>query len=306
MEIRRKTLKDAWRILKKSFSSFMKEDAFTYSASISFYTMLSLPAVLLIVISVAATLYNENRIEQELVNQISSLIGSNSAAQIEEILEQAAIKEDTTLWAKIAGIAALIVSSTSVFISLQLAINKIWDIEAKPEKAFFKFIINRLLSLAMVIGIGFILMVALVIESLIVIFQDLLEHFNDGVSSLLITVGSEVISFAITMLIFTMMYKVLPDAKIKWKDVWVGGLITTALFVLGKAIIGIYLGASSMTSVYGASGSLVILLVWTYYAALIFLFGAKITHVYTLETGGKIETLETAVQVETVKIEKSS
>src|SRR5690606_37038529 len=238
-------------------------------------------------------------------NQISALIGENSAAQIEEILAQAAIKEDTTVWAKIAGIAALVVSSTSVFISLQLAINKIWDIEAKPEKAIFKFIINRLLSLAMVIGIGFILMVALVVESLVVIFKDFLENFNDGVSSLLINVGSEVVSFGITMLIFTMMYKVLPDAKIKWKDVWVGGLITTALFVLGKAIIGIYLGASSMTSLYGASGSLVVLLVWTYYAALIFLFGAKITHIYTLELGGKIETTDTAVQVKTVKVEKS-
>lgn len=296
---------EAWQILKKSVASFMKEDAFTYSASISFYTMLSLPAVLLIVVSVAATLYSENMIQQELINQISTLIGASSAAQIEEILAQAAIKEDTTLWAKIVGVVALVVSSTSVFISLQLAINKIWDIEAKPEKAFLKYIINRLISLAMVVGIGFIMMVALVVESLMVIFKGLIQNFNDGLSSLFINVGSELISFGVTMLIFSMMYKVLPDAKLKWKNVWVGGFITAILFVLGKLVIGIYLGASSMTSAYGASGSLVVLLVWTYYAALIFLFGAKVTHIYTKSREGNIEVYDNAVEVKTIKIEKS-
>ena len=296
---------DTWEILKKSVSSFMKEDAFTYSASISFYTMLSLPAVLLIVISVAATLYEENRIQQELIDQISSLIGDNSASQIEEILLKASTQEKSTTVAKIFGIIALVFSSTSVFISLQMAINSIWDIEAKPERGWIKYVVNRLLSFAMVIGIGFILMVALVVETVLVIFKEFIHGFSDRLSVILLEVSSEIVSFGITALIFCMMYKVLPDAKLKWRDVWVGGLITTGLFVLGKWLIGIYLATSSLTSVYGASGSLVILLVWTYYASLVFLFGAKVTHIYTKHLEGKIKTYDTAVEVKTIKIEKT-
>ena len=297
-------VKRIWHILKEAFSTFLKEDAFTYSASISFYTMLSLPAVVLIVVSVGATLYGENRIQEELISQISSLIGYNTSEQIEIILSKAAIDEDSTFWAKIIGAGALIFSSTSVFASLQLAINKIWNIEAKPEKGLVKYAINRLLSFAMVLGIGFILLVSLVIEAVLVLFRGYLRQFNSFLSQIVMEVGSEIVSFGIIVLIFSLMYKVLPDAKLKWRDVWVGGLITTGLFVVGKLLIGIYLGASSLTSLYGASGSLVVLLVWTYYASLIFLFGAKITYIYTKRTSGKIEPVDTAVEVKNVKVEK--
>lgn len=299
-------LQKAWRILKKSVTSFLQEDAFTYSAAISFYTMLSLPAVLLIVVSIGATLYEENRIQRELIDQISRLIGPSTAGQIEQILAEASISEGNTLLARAVGIGTLIFSSTTVFFSLQLAINKIWNIEAKPEKGFVKYLLNRLLSLAMVIGIGFVLMVSLVVEALLVIFKEFVQGFQETLSLIIMKVGSEAISFSIVMLIFSMMYKILPDAKLRWKDVWVGGLITAILFVGGKLLIGVYLGASSLTDLYGASGSLVVLLVWTYYASFIFLFGAKITYVYTKRNGGGIETYDTAVEVKKVKIEKSS
>lgn len=297
-------VKRIWYILKEAFSTFLKEDAFTYSASISFYTMLSFPAVVLIVVSVGATLYGENRIQEELISQMSSLIGYNTSEQVEIILSKAAIDEDSTFWAKIIGVGALIFSSTSVFVSLQLAINKIWNIESKPEKGYVKYVINRLLSFAMVLGIGFILLVSLVVEAALVLFKSYLRQFNSFLSQIVMEVGSEIVSFGIIVLIFSLMYKVLPDAKLKWRHVWVGGLITTGLFVVGKLLIGIYLGASSLTSLYGASGSLVVLLVWTYYASLIFLFGAKITHIYTKRTSGKIELVDTAVEVKNIKVEK--
>lgn len=296
---------EVWQILKKSVKSFVKEDAFTYSAAISFYTMLSLPAVLLIVVSIGATLYEENRIQEELIDQISRLIGPSTAGQIEQILAKASISEGSTLIARAVGIGALIFSSTTVFFSLQLAINRIWNIEAKPEKGFVKYLLNRLLSLAMVIGIGFVLMVSLVIEALLMIFKEFVQGFQESLSVILMKITSETVSFCIVMVIFSLMYKILPDAKLKWKDVWVGGLITTLLFVGGKLLIGVYLGASSLTDLYGASGSLVVLLVWTYYASFIFLFGAKITHVYTKRAEGKIVTYENAVEVRNVKIEKA-
>ncbi len=298
-------LLQAWQILKTSVTSFIEEDAFTYSAAISFYTMLSLPAVLLIVVSIGATLYEENRIQTELIDQISHLIGPSTARQVEQILAEASISEDSTLLARAVGIGTLIFSSTTVFFSLQLAINRIWNLEAKPEKGFLKYLLNRLLSLAMVIGIGFVLMVSLVIEALLVIFKDFIQGFQETLSVIIMKVSSEAISFGIVMVIFSMMYKILPDAKLKWKDVWVGGMITAILFVGGKLLIGIYLGASSLTDLYGASGSLVVLLVWTYYASFIFLFGAKITYVYTRRTGGKVEPYDTAVEVKKVTIEKS-
>lgn len=299
-----KPIIQAWQILKKSVTSFMQEDAFTYSAAISFYTMLSLPAVLLIVVSIGATLYEENRIQQELVGQISSLIGSSTAMQIEQILAEASVREDSTFLARIVGIGTLIFSSTTVFFALQSAMNKIWNIEAKPEKGFVKYLLNRLLSLAMVVGIGFVLMVSLVVEALLVIFRDFIQGFQETLSEIVMKVSSELVSFGIVLVIFSLMYKILPDAKLKWRDVWVGGLVTTILFVGGKLLIGLYLGSSSLTDVYGASGSLVVLLVWTYYASFIFLFGAKITYIYTKRTAGAIETDDTAVEVKTVKIEK--
>lgn len=294
---------EIWQILKKSVTSFLKEDAFTYSAAISFYTMLSLPAVLLIVVSMGATLYGENRIQEELIDQISRLIGPSTAGQIEQILAKASIQEENTLLARAVGIGTLIFSSTTVFFSLQLAINRIWNIEAKPEKGFAKYLLNRLLSLAMVIGIGFVLMVSLVVEALLVIFKKFVQGFQENLSVILMKIGSEAVSFCVVMVIFSLMYKILPDAKLKWRDVWIGGLITTLLFVGGKLLIGVYLGASSLTDLYGASGSLVVLLVWTYYASFIFLFGAKITYVYTKRNEGKLETYDHASEVKNIKIE---
>lgn len=297
---------EVWQIIKKSVTSFFEEDAFTYSAAISFYTMLSLPAVLLIVVSIGATLYEENRIQQELIDQISGLIGPSTAEQIEEILAKASIEEENTFLARAIGIGTLIFSSTTVFFSLQLSINRIWRIEAKPEKGFVKYLLNRLLSLAMVIGIGFVLMVSLVVEALLVLFKEFIQGFQETLSVVFMKVGSEIVSFSIMIVIFSLMYKILPDAKLRWKDVWVGGAITTVLFIGGKLLIGLYLGSSSLTDLYGASGSLVVLLVWTYYASFIFLFGAKITYVYTKQQGGKIKPYENAVEVQKVQIEKPS
>ncbi|MHA7131106.1 YihY/virulence factor BrkB family protein [Algoriphagus namhaensis] len=295
-------LKRAWTILKRSSSSFFEDDVFTYAASISFYTMLSLPAFLLIVVSVGATLYEENRIQQELIGQISGLIGVDTAKQLEVMLSEASLKQDSTFFARVVGIGTLLVSSTSVFFSLQAAINKIWKIEGNDKKAWVSFILGRLVSLAMVISIGFILIVSLVIDSLLLIFRRNLRELLGEFSSLLVTVGSEIISFGIMVLIFSLMFKVLPDAKIKWKNVWVGGLITAVLFVVGKLLIGLYLGSSSLVSLYGASGSLVVLLVWTYYASLIFLFGTKITQIYT-EMASEMPT-ESKVRIEVKTVEQ--
>jgi membrane protein len=295
--------KKVWAVLKKGSLSFFQEDAFTYAASIAYYTIFSMPAVLLIAVSVGAAFYEENKVQMELTRQISSLIGPTSAAEVEQMLGKVSVESTSNYWAKTLSIIALVISSTTVFISLQLSINRIWNVKAKPKRGIVKYLVNRLLSLAMVISIGFVMLVSLLLESLLVILHGFLVGNLGGLSTYVVSAFSFAISLGIVTLIFALMFKILPDAKIAWKDVWVGSLITTVLFSLGKYLIGIYLGSSSLTSAYGAAGSVVVVLAWVYYAAIIFLFGAKLTYSYAEIFNSKIEPTSNAVRVKTVEIE---
>lgn len=299
----KKFAKSSWSVLKQSLVSFVQGDSFTHASSIAFYTIFSLPAILLISLSIGSTLFDRADVQRELVSQVGLLIGSGSAIEIENILINAARHTDTWL-ARVIGIITLVVSATSVFLSLQISINQIWKIKPKPKRGFIKFLVNRLLSLTMVISIGFVLMVSLVMDTLIVMFQERLSDNLGGITLVIVTVLNVVMSFLFVALLFGLMFKMLPDAKIRWRDVWVGSLVTTALFTSGKFLIGLYLGNSSLNSAYGAAGSLVIILVWVYYSALIFLFGAELTYIYTKDIGSGIEPYSNAVRVETIEIEK--
>lgn len=299
----KKFAKSSWGILKQSVVSFVKGDSFTHASSIAFYTIFSLPAILLISLSMGSTLFERTDVQRELISQVGSLIGQSSAMEIENILLNAARNTDT-LFARIVGIVTLALSATTVFLSLQISINQIWKIKPKPKKGFIKFIINRLLSLAMVISMGFILMVSLVVDTVLVMFQEKLSDNFGGITLTIVTGLNIMVSLLFIAALFGLMFKMLPDAKIKWRDVWVGSLVTTAFFTGGKFLIGLYLGNSTLTSAYGAAGSLVIILVWVYYSALIFLFGAELTFIYTKEVGSGIEPYAHAVSVETIEIEK--
>lgn len=299
----KKFAKSSWGILKQSVVSFVSGDSFTHASSIAFYTIFSLPAILLISLSIGSTLFERTDVQRELISQVGSLIGQGSAVEIESILLNAARQTDTW-FARVIGIATLVLSATSVFLSLQISINQIWKIKPKPKKGFIKFIINRLLSLAMVISMGFVLMVSLVVDTLLVMFQEKLSDNFGGITLTIVTGLNIMVSLLFIAVLFGLMFKMLPDAKIKWRDVWVGSLVTTGLFTGGKFLIGLYLGNSSLNSAYGAAGSLVIILVWVYYSALIFLFGAELTYVYTKEVGSGIEPYTNAVRVEMIEIEK--
>lgn len=301
----KKFAKSSWGILKQSVVSFVEGDSFTHASSIAFYTIFSLPAILLISLSMGSTLFERTDVQRELISQVGTLIGQSSAMEIENILLNAAQNTDTW-FARTVGIITLVLSATTVFLSLQLSINQIWRIKPKPRKGFIKFIVNRLLSLAMVISMGFVLMVSLVVDTVIVMFQEKLADNFGGITLTIVTGLNIAVSLLFIAVLFGLMFKMLPDAKIKWRDVWVGSLVTTALFTGGKFLIGLYLGNSSLTSAYGAAGSLVIILVWVYYSALIFLFGAELTYVYTKEVGSGIEPYTNAVRIETIEIEKKT
>lgn len=294
----------AWRVLKKTVSNFLDEDSFSYASSIAFSTIFSLPAILIIALAIAATFYEKNVVQEELVQQVGWLIGQASAREIENIIANAKF-DSTGAFAKIIGIVTLFVSATAIFLSLQTSLNKIWGIKPKPQRGWLKWIINRLISLAMVISLGFVFLVSLLVDAVLVVFQGLLARFMEDVTLYVVTAINLIISLAFIAFIFAMIFKVLPDAVIRWRDVWVGAIITALLFTGGKYLIGLYLGNSSFNSAYGAAGSLVIILVWVYYSTLILLFGAELTSVYAKERGWEIQPYSNAVRVHMVEVEKS-
>ena len=294
----------SWRILKQTVINFVEDDSMSFASSIAFYTIFSLPAILIIALSIGGAFYERTIVEEEILSQVSRLIGSDAANEVQKILHQASFDASTAV-ARAIGIGALVFSATTVFISLQTSLNKIWGIKPKPKRGLLKFLFNRLLSLAMVASIGFLLLVSLVIDAAIVLFQHALQRFLAGTTLELLGIFNIMVSMALVMLIFALLFKVLPDAKIEWRDVWVGAAITTVLFTLGKFVIGLYLGNSSFNSAYGAAGSLVVLLVWIYYSTVIFLFGAELTSVYAEETGSQIRPYDTAVKVQIVELEKN-
>ncbi|QDH80604.1 YihY/virulence factor BrkB family protein [Echinicola soli] len=291
-------------ILIDSVKGFGQSDSMTFAASIAFYTIFSMPALLIIVLNIGATFYNKGEVRDELLTQLSDLSGMEMANMLDEIIYNATLDVDG-FWASTIAIGVLLFSATTVFVSLQNSINHIWHIKPKPQKGLIKFIVNRLLSFSMVASIGFVLLISLVIDTAIVIFFNELSTLFDGLSSYLAAITNFVITQAMMVLIFGLMYKILPDAQVKWRSVWLGAICTMLLFALGKYLIGFYLGNSDIGSAYGAAGSLVIFLVWVYYSVIIFLYGAQVTFYIAENTGRGIRPVRNAVKIELKEIDNT-
>lgn len=292
-------------IIKGTFAGFFNDDSFLYAASIAFSTIFSLPAIIIIALSIGSAFYERDLVQQELINQIGALIGRESIDQIEKIILNATYDMSSNL-ARVIGIATLVFSATTVFVSLQTSLNNMWGIKPKPEKGWVKYIINRLLSFAVVISFGFVLLVSLIIDTILVLVQNKVNIVVDGLTPYLVTGVNLVVSLGIITLIFALLFKILPDARIQWRDVRVGAFITTILFTLGKYLIGVYLGNSSINSAYGAAGSFVVILIWVYYSTLIFLFGAEFTSVYAAQKGTGIIPKKNAVKFKKVEIAENN
>ena len=287
-----------WKIFKKALSEYSVQDAMNYSSSIAFYLIFSLPAILIITIYIAGSVYEDQVVRDSLLEQFNNFFGPQSAEAIDKILRN--VNEATdSLINQIIGFLTLVVSATTVFVSLQDGINKVWGIVAKPDSNLYRALKNRLLSLAMAVSVGFLLLVSLVIEASLNFFDSkVIEIFSESEFYLANTITFS-FSVIVTTAVFACLFKIIPDAEVKWKNVWMGALITTVLFGIGKYMIGLYLGVSSFGSVYGAAGSLVILLTWIFYSSMIVLFGAQFTAVYSEELDGGINTSDKA-ELETV------
>lgn len=296
-------VKDWWQIFKNAGKKFLAGKPFIYSSSIAYFAIFSLPAMALITVMVAGSFYENETVKEGMLTQISQMAGANSAKEVERLMNKATQNSDNTL-AKIISIVTLIFSATTVFVTLQESINAIWGIKPKPERGLVKFLINRLLSLAMIASLGFLVLVSLVMDTVIALFRVFINQYFSEVAYYLLWLVNTCISGAIITTVFALIYMVLPDAKVKWRYVWVGALITTILFFLGKYLIGLYLNTNDFGESYGAAGSLVALLAWVYYSVLILLFGAEFTYSYTQHVGGDIGPTEQAVAIKIEEIEQ--
>lgn len=293
-----------WSIIRQSFSDFIDNKVLKLSAALAFYTVFSLPAMLIIIISVSDIFYGREAIEGTLYNQISGFVGADAAIQIQHTIRNAALSHDSK-FATIVGFITLLIGATSVFSEIQDSINQIWKLKAKPYKGkgYLRLLVNRLLSFSLVIGLGFILLVSLVVNGLMDLLIHRLTQLFPEMTVIMVYSFNLILTFGITSLLFGMIFKVLPDAKIDWKHVRAGAFTTAILFMVGKFLIGFYLGQSELSTTYGTAGSAIVLLLWVYYSAMILYFGAVFTHVYAAHTGSKIYPNKYAVWVQEIEVE---
>ncbi len=298
------TPKKIWQLLKESYKEFSEDDTWVMGAALSYYTVFSLAPVLFIVIFVAGMIFGEEAVRGEVYDQIRGFVGDDAAVQVQQMVAST-YDPDKSWWATALAIGLLIFGATTVFYQLQASINKIWEVKPKPKKGFIKYIRDRILSFSVIIAIGFLLLVSLVISALLVAFTNFLSDNLPGISVYLIRGFDIIFSFAVYTALFAMIYKLLPDAKVRWRDVWVGSGFTALLFMIGKYIISIYLGSSDIGSTYGAAGSIIILLSWVSYSSQILFFGAEFTQVYARHYGSVIQPNEYAVRVKSVEVEQN-
>ncbi len=289
-----KKIRKAFTLLKHAGIAFDDDDAFKLSASLSYYTIFALGPLLIIIISLTGIFFGQDAVRGKIYEQLKGLVGDVAALQIQQIISNIQHTHATTTGA-IIGVIILIIGATGVFTEMQGSINFIWSVKAKPKKNWLKFLMNRLLSFSLVVGLGFILLVSLTINALLSLLSDKLKMlFPDYTVYLFHTINVVVILVVITGL-FTVIYKILPDAIISWRDSMIGSAFTAMLFLFGKFLIGFYLGKQNMGLTYGAAASIVIILAWVYYSSLILYFGAEFTKVYALNAGAGIRPKDTAV-----------
>ncbi len=281
-------------VLKEAAKAFSGDNAVKLSAALSYYTIFAIGPLLVIVLSLSGIFLGEAAVEGKLYGQIRGLIGSDAAKQVQEIIQNIQKTNNSTIGAIIGGIV-LVIGATGIFAEIQDSINYIWSLKAKPKRGFIKLLMNRLLSFSLIISLGFLLIVSLVANALMDILNERLTRFFPDTMVYVIYGLNIVLLLAVISLLFAIIFKVLPDGKIKWMDAFVGAFFTSILFLIGKSAIGYYLGNSKLGTTYGTAASVVIILTWVYYTSIILYFGAEFTKVYALEFGGGIVPNETAV-----------
>jgi membrane protein len=282
-----------WQIVKDSVVQWLEDQPFGLAAALSYYTLFSMAPLLIIAISIAGLVFGKDAAQNQIVETLRGFVGPESAEAVRAIIQNANSRPRSGALSAVLGVLILLVGAGGVVGQLQFSLNTIWGVTPKPGQGVWGILRERFVSFAMVLGIGFLLLVSLAVSALVTGFT----HFVGGLLGATAWVAHGVdlvLSLGFVTALFGMIYKILPDAKIEWRDVWVGAALTSLLFSIGKILIGIYLGTSGVTSPYGAAGSLITILLWVYYSSLIFFLGAEFTQVYATRYGSGIVPSEHA------------
>lgn len=292
----KRTLIFWWNVVQDAISLWLERNAFSYAGSLAFYTLFSLAPTVIIAVTVIGVVLGEDAAQGQIVAQLQGTLGTEAALAIEQAVAQSRI-EESGLLPTLLGFAALLVGATTVFAQMQFSLNTIWGVTAKPtSNSMFIFIKNRLLSLTVVLSIGFILLVSLVLGVVVRGMLQATDHLLPY-ASLFTTSLESLISLAVVTLLFATIFKVLPDVVLRWQDVFIGAVVTAVLFTIGRSIIAVYLAYTATASTYGAAGSVVMILLWVYYSSLILLFGAAFTRSLLLRRGRSLIPRNSAVLV---------
>jgi membrane protein len=278
------SIKGIWEVLKEAVKGFSEDKVAKLGGSLAYFTIFSLGPLLIVVIFLSGLFLGQQAAEGTLFNQIRQLVGEGAASQLQEIIKNASISKQGTI-AAIIGIVTLLIGATSVFAEIQDSINTIWDLKAKGKKGWLVMLKSRLMSFGIVASLGFLLLVSLAATAIVEGLGAGLTKMFPSVAVVAFYVINLLLTLGIASLLFAVIFKVLPDAKVRWRDVWAGAITTALLFMIGKFAISLYISKSNIGSTYGAAGSLVVLLVWVYYSSLILYFGAEFTKAYTEKFG---------------------
>jgi membrane protein len=289
------TFTSVWGLLKETAADWKEDKADRLAAALAFYTVLSLAPLVVIAVGVAGLVVGEEAARGQLSGQIAALVGPQAAPAVEGILANAH-RPSTGVVSTAVGVAVLLTGASGVFGELQDSLNTIWEVTPKPGRGVWGVLRDRFFSFTMVLGVGFLLLVSLVVSAGLAAVGDVLSSSLPGGEALWRAVNF-VVSFGVITALFALIYKLVPDVKVRWGDVWVGAAVTALLFTLGKIGIGLYLGKSTVASAYGAAASVVVITIWVYYSAQILFMGAEFTQVYARRFGSRIEPSANAIPV---------
>ncbi|SEM82361.1 membrane protein [bacterium A37T11] len=307
MKIKKTFFKDSFALLVATVNSFIDDKAMKMSAALAYYTLFSLAPLLLIVLWLVGFFFGQHSESQEqILKELEKMVGTEAAYQIQQVIQKIGLQDKSGLAIGI-GIVTLVIGSTTVFVQIQDSINDIWKVRVKPKKEWVRLVLNRLLSFSMIIGIGFLLVVSLIVTTIISSMNVIISRYIPIDTLWMVDLANRAITFLVIATLFGVIFRFLPDARIRWKTVRIGAIFTAVLFMLGQYLIGLYMRYSAPASAYGAAGSVIVILLWIYYTSAILYFGAEFTKEFAKKHGGGITPSPYAVRVvqsETVEEEE--
>ncbi|EHO08341.1 YihY/virulence factor BrkB family protein [Myroides odoratimimus] len=293
-------------LFKQSVFDFLDDNAMKFSAALSYYTIFALPPLMLLIISASGFIFEEQEVANFFYDQLRDLVGPNTTTEIQNAMSNVQLNRKSGYITTIIGVGILLFSASGVFAEIQSSINYIWGLAAKPDKNIARLVKNRLLSFAMIGSVGFVLLVSLMINSIVSLLYSYLGNFFGEETLSLVKLLNNAVVFLIITILFVLIFMTLPNGKLRWKDAFIGAGFTAVLFMIGKFGIGWYLGNTASSSLYGAAGSVTVMLIWVYYSAMILYFGAEFTKNYAILYGRKIVPGPYSIEIEKNVIKKSS